>query len=35
MVPVIHNAGDLNVGGLARKIADLASRTRGRAGQPG
>jgi 2-oxoglutarate dehydrogenase E2 component (dihydrolipoamide succinyltransferase) len=28
MVPVIHNAGDLNIGGLARKIADLASRTR-------
>jgi pyruvate dehydrogenase E2 component (dihydrolipoamide acetyltransferase) len=29
MVPVIHGAGDLNIGGLARKIADLASRTRG------
>ncbi|MDX6394006.1 MAG: hypothetical protein QOJ73_5069 [Streptosporangiaceae bacterium] len=29
MVPVIRNAGDLNVGGLARKIADLAQRTRG------
>jgi pyruvate dehydrogenase E2 component (dihydrolipoamide acetyltransferase) len=29
MVPVIKNAGDLNIGGLARKIADLASRTRG------
>jgi pyruvate dehydrogenase E2 component (dihydrolipoamide acetyltransferase) len=28
MVPVIHGAGDLNIGGLARKIADLASRTR-------
>ncbi len=28
MVPVIHNAGDLNIGGLARKIADLAQRTR-------
>jgi pyruvate dehydrogenase E2 component (dihydrolipoamide acetyltransferase) len=28
MVPVIQNAGDLNIGGLARKIADLASRTR-------
>jgi pyruvate dehydrogenase E2 component (dihydrolipoamide acetyltransferase) len=27
-VPVIHNAGDLNIGGLARKIADLAARTR-------
>ena len=33
MVPVIHNAGDLNIGGLARKIADLAQRTRsGRVG---
>jgi 2-oxoglutarate dehydrogenase E2 component (dihydrolipoamide succinyltransferase) len=28
MVPVIHNAGDLNLGGLARKIADIADRTR-------
>jgi 2-oxoglutarate dehydrogenase E2 component (dihydrolipoamide succinyltransferase) len=28
MVPNIHNAGDLNIGGLARKIADLAARTR-------
>jgi pyruvate dehydrogenase E2 component (dihydrolipoyllysine-residue acetyltransferase) len=28
-VPVIHNAGDLNLGGIARKIADLAERTRG------
>jgi len=28
MVPVIHNAGDLNIGGLARKIGDLAQRTR-------
>jgi 2-oxoglutarate dehydrogenase E2 component (dihydrolipoamide succinyltransferase) len=28
MVPVIHTAGDLNIGGLARKISDLASRTR-------
>jgi pyruvate dehydrogenase E2 component (dihydrolipoamide acetyltransferase) len=28
MVPVIHNAGDLNIGGVARKIADLAARTR-------
>ena len=35
MVPVIRNAGDLNVGGLARKIADLASRTRGAPGEPG
>jgi 2-oxoglutarate dehydrogenase E2 component (dihydrolipoamide succinyltransferase) len=29
MVPVIHGAGDLNIGGLARKISDLAARTRG------
>jgi 2-oxoglutarate dehydrogenase E2 component (dihydrolipoamide succinyltransferase) len=28
LVPVIHDAGDLNIGGLARKIADLAERTR-------
>jgi pyruvate dehydrogenase E2 component (dihydrolipoamide acetyltransferase) len=28
MVPVIHSAGDLNIGGLARKIGDLAQRTR-------
>ena len=28
MVPVIKKAGDLNIGGLARKIADLAERTR-------
>src|SRR5690349_8680124 len=28
MVPVIQNAGDLNIGGLARKIGDLANRTR-------
>src|SRR5262249_36813872 len=28
MVPVIRNAGDLNIGGLARKNADLAERTR-------
>ena len=28
MVPVIRNAGDFNIGGLARKIADLADRTR-------
>ena len=27
-VPVIHNAGDFNLAGLARKIADLAERTR-------
>jgi pyruvate dehydrogenase E2 component (dihydrolipoamide acetyltransferase) len=29
MVPVIRKAGDLNIAGLARKIADLAARTRG------
>jgi pyruvate dehydrogenase E2 component (dihydrolipoamide acetyltransferase) len=28
LVPVIHNAGDLNLAGIARKIADLAARTR-------
>ncbi|NJC69662.1 2-oxoglutarate dehydrogenase, E2 component, dihydrolipoamide succinyltransferase [Planosporangium thailandense] len=28
MVPVIHNAGDLNLPGLAKRIADLAERTR-------
>ncbi len=28
LVPVIHNAGDLNLSGLARNIADLAERTR-------
>jgi pyruvate dehydrogenase E2 component (dihydrolipoyllysine-residue acetyltransferase) len=28
MVPVIRKAGDLNIAGLARKIADLADRTR-------
>ena len=28
LVPVIQSAGDLNIGGLARKIADLAERTR-------
>ncbi len=27
-VPVIHNAGDLNLAGLARRIADVAERTR-------
>ncbi|TWP37034.1 2-oxoglutarate dehydrogenase, E2 component, dihydrolipoamide succinyltransferase [Leekyejoonella antrihumi] len=27
-VPVVQNAGDLNIAGLARKIADLAARTR-------
>jgi 2-oxoglutarate dehydrogenase E2 component (dihydrolipoamide succinyltransferase) len=29
LVPVIRDAGDLNIGGLARRIADLADRTRG------
>ncbi|SCL67947.1 2-oxoglutarate dehydrogenase, E2 component, dihydrolipoamide succinyltransferase [Micromonospora peucetia] len=28
MVPVIHGAGDLNLGGIAKRIADLAERTR-------
>jgi len=28
LVPVIHDAGDLNISGLARRIADLADRTR-------
>jgi 2-oxoglutarate dehydrogenase E2 component (dihydrolipoamide succinyltransferase) len=28
LVPVIHDAGNLNMGGIARKIADLAARTR-------
>ena len=28
LVPVIANAGDLNMGGIARKIADIAARTR-------
>ena len=28
LVPVIRDAGDLNMGGIARKIADVASRTR-------
>ncbi|MGI8760023.1 MAG: 2-oxoglutarate dehydrogenase, E2 component, dihydrolipoamide succinyltransferase [Jatrophihabitantaceae bacterium] len=28
LVPVIHDAGDLNLAGIARKIADLAERTR-------
>ncbi|AVT39483.1 2-oxoglutarate dehydrogenase, E2 component, dihydrolipoamide succinyltransferase [Plantactinospora sp. BB1] len=28
MVPVIHNAGDLNLAGIARRVADLAERTR-------
>ena len=28
LTPVIKNAGDLNLGGLARSIADVAARTR-------
>jgi pyruvate dehydrogenase E2 component (dihydrolipoamide acetyltransferase) len=28
IVPVIHDAGDLNLGGLARRISDVAERTR-------
>ncbi|WP_104523983.1 2-oxoglutarate dehydrogenase, E2 component, dihydrolipoamide succinyltransferase [Blastococcus atacamensis] len=28
LVPVIHEAGDLSLGGIARKIGDLAERTR-------
>jgi 2-oxoglutarate dehydrogenase E2 component (dihydrolipoamide succinyltransferase) len=28
LVPVIHNAGDLNIAGLARRIKELAERTR-------
>ncbi|MEU5989552.1 2-oxoglutarate dehydrogenase, E2 component, dihydrolipoamide succinyltransferase [Spirillospora sp. NPDC047418] len=28
MVPVVHNAGQLNLGGIAQRIADLADRTR-------
>ncbi len=34
LVPVIHDAGDLNLGGMARKIADLAERTRTNAVTP-
>lgn len=34
LVPVIHGAGDLNLGGLARKIDDLANRTRSNAVSP-
>ena len=34
LVPVIHNSGDLNLGGMARKIADLAERTRTNAVTP-
>ncbi|GIJ25448.1 dihydrolipoamide acetyltransferase component of pyruvate dehydrogenase complex [Micromonospora qiuiae] len=28
LVPVIHNAGDLNLAGIAKRVADLAERTR-------
>ena len=28
LVPVIHQAGDLNIAGIARQISDLAERTR-------
>lgn len=28
LVPVIHNAGELNMGGISKRIADLAERTR-------
>ena len=35
MVPVIANAGDLNLTGLAKKIADLAARTRANKVEPG
>ena len=28
IAPVIHNAGDLNLGGLAKRVAELAERTR-------
>ena len=34
LVPVIRNAGDLNVSGIARRIADLAERTRTNAVAP-
>jgi len=34
LVPVIQDAGDLNLSGLARKIADLAERTRNSAVSP-
>ena len=35
LVPVIANAGDLNMGGIARKISDLAARTRDNKVTPG
>ncbi|HEX4018370.1 MAG TPA: 2-oxoglutarate dehydrogenase, E2 component, dihydrolipoamide succinyltransferase [Frankiaceae bacterium] len=34
LAPVIHGAGDLNLGGMARQIADLADRTRRNAVTP-
>ncbi len=34
LAPVIHSAGDLNLGGMARNIADLADRTRRNAVTP-
>jgi len=34
LVPVIHGAGDLNLSGVARKISDLADRTRGNKIEP-
>ena len=34
LAPVIHAAGDLNLGGMARKIGDLADRTRRNAVTP-
>jgi pyruvate dehydrogenase E2 component (dihydrolipoamide acetyltransferase) len=34
VVPVIKEAGDLNIGGIARKIADLAARTRANKATP-
>ena len=35
LVPVVKDAGDLNIAGLARKIADLAERTRSNKIGPG
>src|SRR5262249_25031484 len=34
VVPVIHNAGDLSLAGIARQIADLAARTRNNRAKP-
>ena len=33
LVPVIRDAGDLNMGGVARRIADVAARTRDKIGR--